>query len=87
MAKKGQVITLLATAILLPSCGQQIHSDSVSSYWETIQNEPSPYGYYRMKDGWYQGVAVSDKFSYDASNPSKPGVYKHLEERIVAQIE
>lgn len=87
MVKKEQVIMLLTAAILLPSCGQQSHSESISSYWETIQNEPSPYGYYRMKDGWYQGVAVSDKFSYDASNPSKPGVYKHLEERIVAQIE
>lgn len=51
MVKKRQAITLLATAILLPSCGQQSHSDSISSYWETIQNESSPYGYYRMKDG------------------------------------
>lgn len=86
MAKKGQAITLLATAILLPSCGQQIHSDSVSSYWETIQNEPSPYGYYRMKDGWYQGEATWDVF-WLAPNDEKISRFEHVEEKVAVQIE
>lgn len=86
MVKKGQVITLLATAMLLPSCGQQIHSDSVSSYWETIQNEPSPYGYYRMKDGWYQGEATRDVF-WLASNNEKISRFVHVEEKVAMQIE
>lgn len=86
MAKKGQVITLLATAILLPSCGQQSHSESISSYWETIQNEPSPYGYYRMKDGWYQGEATRDVF-WLAPNDEKISRFEHVEEKVAVQIE
>lgn len=86
MVKKGQAIALLATAILLPSCGQQSHSDSISSYWETIQNEPSPYGYYRMKDGWYQGEATRDVF-WLAPNDEKISRFVHTEEKVAMQIE
>ena len=86
MVKKEQVIMLLATTILLPSCGQQSHSESISSYWETIQNEPSPYGYYRMKDGWYQGEATWDVF-WLAPNDEKISRFEHVEEKVAMQIE
>ena len=86
MVKKEQVIMLLAAAILLPSCGQQSHSESISSYWETIQNEPSTYGYYRMKDGWYQGEATWDVF-WLAPNDEKISRFEHVEEKAAMQIE
>lgn len=86
MVKKRQVIPLLATSILLPSCGQQSHFDSAASYWETIQNEPSPYGFYRMRDGWYQGKATRDVFYLVPSNEEK-SVFFHVEEKVAVQIE